>query len=202
MEAQFAWDDKTIRQTFIRKVWLSGRRGTPVRSAAQSWPRVPPPAGLRHPLSAAAGHSRHSCSLFLLVKPERIHLWLPSLAETVIWLFFASTARRSGSTSRPTLACTWRHSEWKTNLKSNNFRSVKTFDVLMCSQLHVLYHLHRAVLLRRAEVNLLYSKSDAIMKSSLVGFLFFFFKAIFFLNHNFIQTGGNFHGISFCWSSL
>lgn len=22
MEAQFAWDDKTIRQTFIRKVWL------------------------------------------------------------------------------------------------------------------------------------------------------------------------------------
>lgn len=85
MEAQFAWDDKIVRQTFIRKVRLSQRRGTPVRSTAQSSQRVPPPpAGLRHPLSAAAGHGRHSCALFLLVKPERIHLSLPSLAERVM----------------------------------------------------------------------------------------------------------------------
>lgn len=201
MEAQFAWDDKTIRQTFIRKVWLSRRRGTPATSTAQSWQRVPPPAGLRHPLSAAAGHGRHSCALFLLVKPERIPVSLPSFGEMVIWLLL-----------RPQRACQVLHpdppwpvhgvvvSENKSEKQCHHrFWSVMTFDLLICSQLHVLYNLHRTVLLRRAEVNLLYTKSDPITKSSLV---FVFFLRYIFFYHNFIQTGGSFHGISFCWSSL
>lgn len=59
----------------------------------------------------------------------------------------------------------------------HSFWSVMTFDLLICSQLHVLYNLHRTVLLRRAEVNLLYTNSDAITQSSLV---FFVFKLSFF----------------------
>lgn len=160
MEAQFAWDDKTVRQTFIRKVWLSRRRGTPARSAAQSSQRVPPPppAGLRHPPSAAAGHGRHSCALFLLVRPAFISSFLGWKGDVSP---FASTARLSGFTSRPTLACTWRPSEWKQMWKATPPHFLVRDDLwsVMCLQLHVLYSLHRAVLLRRAEVNLLHTNS-------------------------------------------
>lgn len=87
MEAQFAWDDKTIRQTFIRKVRLPRRRGTPVPLAALFWQHVPPPTGLRHPPDAAAGHGRHRGALLLLVTPlleELVYSF--TLVETVIWI--------------------------------------------------------------------------------------------------------------------
>lgn len=62
-------------------------RNTPVTLAALFWRCVPPPAGLRHPLGAAAGHGRHRGPLFLLVTPllkELVYSFV--LAEMVIWL--------------------------------------------------------------------------------------------------------------------
>lgn len=113
MEAQFAWDDKTIRQTFIRKVRLppetentrsvskavliacsSSHRSTP-SSWRSCWSR-----------SASWRSSPSGNSTF-----ERTHLFLhPGWNSD--WNPFASAARLWGSTSRPTLACTWRLSEW------------------------------------------------------------------------------------------
>lgn len=201
MEAQFAWDDKTIRQTFIRKVRQPRRKRTPNPLAALFWQHVPPPAGLRHPPDAAAGHGRHRGALLLLVTPLlKEHVYSLTPVETVIWILLHLQR-----------ACEVLHPDppWPVHgvLVSEITAEMQRHHVFL-----VLYDVWSPDLIAASCSLPPISRCPAVESWGEPAFqpelhhcassVDIYSVNISYCHHSLIQTGGSFHGISFCWFSL
>lgn len=95
MQAQFVWDDKTVRRTFIRKVWtqMKWKRITHVKHMSQRPLSCPPPTGLCHSHGSALCDCGSSWPLHILV--------------TTLVFFFCSSVTLF--TSRGLVLTKWTH---------------------------------------------------------------------------------------------
>lgn len=166
MEAQFAWDDKTIRQTFIRKVRCCFRQNkrknsSGTRAINEHWRLL---AGVRHPHGPAARHCRHRRPLLILVSPVLYFIWF--------YFLHCDTWQESSGLFPPQCSSQVFHPDSSRlvhgflvsekslfHLGSHHHRflrcSAQIIHLPFVLQPHVLCNLHCVVLLWRAEVIIL-----------------------------------------------
>lgn len=124
MEAQFAWDDKNIRRTFIRKVprtvlikWIPPAQQRPFCGSDAV---CVPPAGLRHSHASALCDGRDCLSLHLLVTAAAFlsqSFWFGHFGfkgcTTEAVSFLLLVVHLWGFIFRLIPVCTWHLSKWK-----------------------------------------------------------------------------------------